>query len=84
MKDFNLQGKEPPIVIQDQRYDQWEETIIDIKIPFLAVSKNEIVIMTWEPDPHGWLEGYKANDPKREVGIIHKDFINLFSFKRAM
>ena len=79
--DFNFHKTDCPLLFDILDSNGWEESSIQIKVPFLSCGRNDIIITTRLPDKNGWLEGYKANEPCKSIGIIHKDFIEFFTFK---
>jgi hypothetical protein len=80
VKSFNEEGKQSPLIICEKEKDGWEEKETKIEVPFLDLAKNDIFVCTREAAGSSWLEGYRANDKVRKVGIVHEDFINFFEF----
>jgi len=79
--DFNYHNNDVPLSFNLLQSNGWEESMVIEKVPFLSWSRNDIVITTRVPDGNNWLEGYKANDLNKDLGIIHKDFIENFKFR---
>jgi len=76
IKDFNSDGEQPDIKLKVSECTNWDQSEVELNVPFLSLTKNDMLWITRLPNEQGWLEGYRVNDEKMDIGIVHEHFIN--------
>ena len=78
VKDFNIDGTESPIKLFLDENDNWNENLSEINIPFLSFFAGELLLFTIKQNEDGWIEGYRASDKSKLIGITHIDFVHIY------
>ncbi len=50
------------------------------KVKMLSFLIGDLIIVTVEPNGHGWFEGYNASDPNKMCGISHINGMKKINF----